>query len=71
MAPKMRQSMADAFRAWFGPKHGVELELPERQLIGEPPAILWRAAARKPRPLTPAHKERGNGSRRRRDTRMP
>jgi len=26
-------SMADAFREWFGPKHGAELALPERQLI--------------------------------------
>ncbi len=32
-------SMADAFREWFGPKHGVELELPECQLVGEPPQI--------------------------------
>jgi hypothetical protein len=28
--------MADAFRARFGPEHGVDLELPERQLIRPP-----------------------------------
>jgi len=37
LAPKKRHSMADAFREWFGPRHGVDLELPERQLIDEPP----------------------------------
>ncbi len=42
LAPKKKQpSMADAFREWFGPKHGVDLELPNPQLIGEPPRI-WR-----------------------------
>jgi hypothetical protein len=38
LAPKKkRQTMADAFRAWFGPKHGVDLELPERPAMQEPP----------------------------------
>lgn len=34
---KKPRSMADAFEEWFGPEHGVELELPERQPIREPP----------------------------------
>ncbi len=38
LAPKKkRQTMADAFREWFGPKHGVALELPERPPLREPP----------------------------------
>ena len=38
LAPKKkRQTMADAFREWFGRKHGVELELPERPPMREPP----------------------------------
>jgi antitoxin FitA len=38
LAPKRkRQTMADAFRAWFGPKHGVNIELPERPPMREPP----------------------------------
>jgi len=34
---KKRQTMADAFREWFGPQHGVELELSERPPMREPP----------------------------------
>ena len=34
---KRPRTMADAFRTWFGPKHGIDLELPESQPIGEPP----------------------------------
>jgi plasmid stability protein len=37
LAPKKKQTMADAFREWFGPKYGVELELPERPPMREPP----------------------------------
>jgi len=36
-AKKKPQSMGAAFREWFGREHGVELELPERQPIREPP----------------------------------
>lgn len=38
LAPKKKpRTMADAFRAWFGPQHGIDIELPARQLISEPP----------------------------------
>lgn len=38
LAPKRKpRTMADAFRIWFGPEHGVDLDLPARQMIGEPP----------------------------------
>ncbi len=36
-AKKKPRTMADAFRTWFGPKHGLDLKLPERQPIGAPP----------------------------------
>lgn len=36
-ARKKKRNLAEAFREYFGPGHGVDLEIAEREALREPP----------------------------------